>query len=446
VNHPAIHRDLTGVQLTGIATQYGLRSINNTLNHLILLNASNSRSLWLLVNQFNDLNSYVAELSQMIANPLATAAQELASRGMKALSRGWVDEAVADLNGAIEKDPYSVAGHYFLACALAEQGETEAALKQFTFAERYAEPCPTFLRGPTFLKGEVALNADLASAQMGLDASLKKFSLSSAIDGEATALHNLSQTLGKYPTLARSYLPHTVARPEFWAQDENDQFFNVFHEEGVVSAEEWLSKRDWSRDLASTAGRTSFSTSVSRGEWSDPLETNLPLIFLSILSARADLAMKTLDIQQLVEIFEVYPKLAIELSIIEGSDSQFIQDALDAAILTYERRMMDAHAFYCSVASRLRRPFAEQFKEVIADEIVDSDFARFEFLKGVPEGRMKDSLKKLTQAFYFNQTFFLFADMDSVMARPVAGEWDQYWTGSSMRKVVGAIEIHPVNG
>ncbi len=80
----------------------------------------------------------LGDIAAMTANPLTTAAAEHYRRGVVSLRQGWLDEAVPELELAIEKDRTNPAPHYALGLAKAAQSHQAEAFASLMLAIKYS--------------------------------------------------------------------------------------------------------------------------------------------------------------------------------------------------------------------------------------------------------------------------------------------------------------------
>lgn len=79
-------------------------------------------------------------ITELLANPEETRAAEFYKRGEKALNSDWLDEALVDLNRAIEASPFHYPSYLLLGRLHLRQGQLSDAATAFTKALRYAGP------------------------------------------------------------------------------------------------------------------------------------------------------------------------------------------------------------------------------------------------------------------------------------------------------------------
>lgn len=101
-------------------------------------------------------NSLLVDLHQALTNPSAVAADELYRRGVLAYEHGWLVEARADLEAAVERFPYRPAAQFLLGIVLVELDELTAADTAFAAAVRYG----------TAAEAEFALQAAITAARL----------------------------------------------------------------------------------------------------------------------------------------------------------------------------------------------------------------------------------------------------------------------------------------
>lgn len=85
-----------------------------------------------------DQTAMLGDIAAMTASPLATAAAEHYRRGVSSLKQGWIDEAVLELEQAIEKDRTNPAPHYALGVAQAALNEPGRAFAALALAVKYS--------------------------------------------------------------------------------------------------------------------------------------------------------------------------------------------------------------------------------------------------------------------------------------------------------------------
>ena len=93
-----------------------------------------------IVEQISRLGAKVEELTNLVANPQTTRADELYRRALTAFSDDWVEESAADAAAAVEADPYHWGAHYLLAEIAVREANHLAAGASFAKAARYAAP------------------------------------------------------------------------------------------------------------------------------------------------------------------------------------------------------------------------------------------------------------------------------------------------------------------
>jgi hypothetical protein len=106
-----------------------------------------------IVQQLSILGGKVDELTNLVANPEATRADELYRRAVNAFANDWAEEAAVDARLAVEADPYHFGAHYLLGGIAMTERESVEAGACFARAARYAAP----------KKPQVAVAAALAS-------------------------------------------------------------------------------------------------------------------------------------------------------------------------------------------------------------------------------------------------------------------------------------------
>lgn len=72
-----------------------------------------------------------------LRNPLATAAEERLRRGVRAISQGWIDDAVEELTESIASDKYVPVAHLYLGLALERIGNRDDAEREYALAVKY---------------------------------------------------------------------------------------------------------------------------------------------------------------------------------------------------------------------------------------------------------------------------------------------------------------------
>lgn len=77
-------------------------------------------------------------IESALRNPVATAADEYYRRGVEALRRGWIPEAIGDLEKSISQNPYTPPAQAALAVAYSISGEATLAAERSLLALRYA--------------------------------------------------------------------------------------------------------------------------------------------------------------------------------------------------------------------------------------------------------------------------------------------------------------------
>jgi len=90
-------------------------------------------------------NALLADIQQLMANPLSTAAAERYRRGLHALREGWYAEAIEEFSASAEQDPFQAPTHFALGVALGANGDPERAVESFGLAERYAGSDPALV-------------------------------------------------------------------------------------------------------------------------------------------------------------------------------------------------------------------------------------------------------------------------------------------------------------
>lgn len=85
-------------------------------------------------------NSFLNGIADTLRNPLATAADERYRRGINALNKSWLPEAVSEFTAAIGTNPYFAPAHAALGIAHANNGSLPDAVASFRLAVRYATP------------------------------------------------------------------------------------------------------------------------------------------------------------------------------------------------------------------------------------------------------------------------------------------------------------------
>lgn|GEM_PF-5938025 len=84
----------------------------------------------------------LGDIATMTANPLTTAAAEHYRRAVASLRLGWLEEAIPELEQAIEKDRTNPAPHYSLGVARATLNEPGAAFAALGLAVKYSAADP----------------------------------------------------------------------------------------------------------------------------------------------------------------------------------------------------------------------------------------------------------------------------------------------------------------
>ena len=106
-----------------------------------------------VIEQLCALGVQVDQLTNLIANPEATRADELYRRAVKAFSFEWLEESANDARLALDADPYHF-GAYYLLGRIAIRGQQPAAAgTSFAKAARYAAPSQPKLAATAALAG-----------------------------------------------------------------------------------------------------------------------------------------------------------------------------------------------------------------------------------------------------------------------------------------------------
>ena len=312
---------MTAIEMSNIAIQYGIRHTNTCLTELIALNRSQSTTLWRLLNEVGHLQGQLLEIARILASPIATQAAEHLNRGIFALGRGWINESLNDFHKALELDQYNVAAHYFAGSAYAEAGDNEAAIRHFDFTERYAEPLPFH---STFRNlGSVSL----VSAQLGLEASLKKFAIQRSAGEPDIAIEELSRTLSLNPTFQCNYDSTTFSWGSLYVVNSRGDFQKITE---VVPASSGL------------AGANSTSPLSFGFGWEQLSRPDIPEAYRVLLSARAVLALTQSDLDSLTKVCTIDPSVGFELSLVEGANALLLEDAIKTSFQAMEGRVYSA--------------------------------------------------------------------------------------------------------
>ncbi|GAB2693520.1 tetratricopeptide (TPR) repeat protein [Microbacterium marinum] len=80
----------------------------------------------------------LGDIATMTANPLSTAAAEHYRRGVQSLQQRWLEEAIAELEQAVDKDRTNPAPHYALGVAKAASNEPADAFTALASAIKYS--------------------------------------------------------------------------------------------------------------------------------------------------------------------------------------------------------------------------------------------------------------------------------------------------------------------
>lgn len=83
-------------------------------------------------------NAFLTQISDAVRNPRSTAADEHYRRGVRALSKDWIPEAIEDLKASVSDNPYSAAAHAALGLAYARNNDGRAAAESYRLGVRYS--------------------------------------------------------------------------------------------------------------------------------------------------------------------------------------------------------------------------------------------------------------------------------------------------------------------
>lgn len=171
----AVQREQLGVQRDQLAVQQGQLYVQEQVRRLSaaqlkvgreqLVQALRTVARLDLANQrlaaidstLGDIAGQLAQqnaLLQRSLNRLQTEAEELILRGLRAYNHSWLDDAAADLDRGLEKNPYAAVAHYYRAKLFAREGRA-------TEAQRCYQKCILYARGNAPIFENLAL-CDLA--------------------------------------------------------------------------------------------------------------------------------------------------------------------------------------------------------------------------------------------------------------------------------------------
>lgn len=85
-------------------------------------------------------NAFLSGIADTLRNPLATVADERYRRGINALNKSWLPEAIDELNASIESNRYFSPAHAALGIAYMNNGQLAEAVECYRSAIRYATP------------------------------------------------------------------------------------------------------------------------------------------------------------------------------------------------------------------------------------------------------------------------------------------------------------------
>lgn len=135
--------------------------------------------------RLSELSTSLTEVSGLLArqnalfqesmNRLANESRELIDRGVTAYKNAWIDEARNDFVQAIDKDPYSPIGHYYLGKCLLHIGNKLGAKEAYHKCITYAGPAQPLLLCLAYCDvASLALSEDdMDAARQWLDAAMQ---------------------------------------------------------------------------------------------------------------------------------------------------------------------------------------------------------------------------------------------------------------------------------
>lgn len=123
---------VTRVGLAAVGTE--TREVRDAVMALAAVNAAGFDSICLELGQQNNL---LGNIENLLANPLSVSAAERYRRGVHALTQGWPDLALGELDASIEQDPFQAIAHFSRGMALGALGRETEAIAAFTGAVRF---------------------------------------------------------------------------------------------------------------------------------------------------------------------------------------------------------------------------------------------------------------------------------------------------------------------
>lgn len=148
-------RDASNAQQTMLSQQQGvlsdmrtisgqsLRVAEQTQSSIMAMSAVMATGLGAVCRGLAALEGLLNGIQELLANPLSTAAAERYRRGIHALSQGWHEPALRELDASIEQDPFQSLSYLARGLALGALERDEEALAAFHHAVTYTGKDPS---------------------------------------------------------------------------------------------------------------------------------------------------------------------------------------------------------------------------------------------------------------------------------------------------------------